>query len=61
MHQELERARKNPFDRFPPRLSMEAYVDYVSESLQRVDPEKAKRQKMLEERIINAFVWMPCP
>lgn len=40
---------------------MEEYVEYVSECLQRADPEKVKRQKMLEERIVKAFVWMPVP
>jgi len=34
-------------------------MDYVSESLQRAHPEKVKRQKQMEERIVNAFVWRP--
>lgn len=61
MCQKMDKETRPPFDRFPPRLSMEEYVDYVSQSLQRADPEKVKRQKMLEERIVKAFVWMPVP
>ena len=59
MHQEIEKTRQNPFDLFPPRLSMEEYMDYVSECLQRADPEKVKLQKALEERIEKPFVWVP--
>lgn len=38
-----------------PRLDMDEYVAFLSESMSWVDPEKAARQKDLEERITVPF------
>lgn len=39
----------------PPHLSMDEYVEFVQASMQLVDPEKARRQKELEENIQVMF------
>jgi len=39
----------------PPRLTMEEYVEFVQASMLLVDPEKARRQKELEENIQAMF------
>lgn len=39
----------------PPRLSMDAYADFVEASLRECDPVMATRQKELEERIRTPF------
>jgi hypothetical protein len=40
---------------FPPRLTMEEYVEFVGASLLQCDPEKARLQKELEEDIKVMF------
>lgn len=39
----------------PPRLSMDAYADFVEASLREADPARVARQKELEERIRTPF------
>jgi hypothetical protein len=48
----LERQNKFPA---PPRLTMEEYVEFVRASMLLIDPEKARRQKELEENIQVMF------
>jgi len=45
----------------PPRLSMEQYIEFLGASMQLVDPEKARRQKELEENILVMFSLRPPP
>lgn len=45
---------KNPIP-LPPRLSMDEYVVFVEANARQCDPEKAKRQKELEENIQVMF------
>jgi len=44
-------------DRDPPplRLAMDEYVDFVAFTLGMVDPERARKQKQLEEQITVPF------
>ena len=39
----------------PPRLSMEAYLEFVEESFRRRNIKHARQQKELEERITEPF------
>jgi hypothetical protein len=39
----------------PPRLSMDAYLDFVEESFRTRDIKRAHQQKELEERITEPF------
>ena len=39
----------------PPRLEMDAYADFVAQSLKQTDLKKAARQKAIEERIVTPF------
>ena len=39
----------------PPRLTMDEYADFVSETLRHGDPERIARQKEIEERIVLPF------
>jgi hypothetical protein len=48
----LERQNEFPV---PPRLTMEEYVEFVGASMLLIDPEKARRQKELEENIQVMF------
>ena len=45
----------------PPRLSMDAYVDFVDASFRNRDIAKALKQKALEERIEKRFSIPPRP
>lgn len=45
--------RENPL--FPPRLTMEEYARFIDWSIRQMDPEKARKQKELEERSIVRF------
>ena len=45
----------------PPRLSMDAYVDFVEESFRSRDSKQARRQKELEEHITKRFSYTPEP
>ena len=45
----------------PPRLSMDAYVDFVDASFLHRDVAKALKQKALEERIERRFSIPPPP
>ncbi len=40
---------------FPPRLSMDEYVDFIEASIRTTDPILAARQKDLEEQITERF------
>lgn len=44
-----------PWFKMPPRVNAADYLAFVSELLARADPEKAARQKNLEERIATPF------
>ena len=46
---------------YPPRLSMDAYVDFVDASFLHRDVAKALKQKALEERIERRFSIPPRP
>ena len=39
----------------PPRLTMDEYADFISETLRHSDPERMARQKKMEERVAVAF------
>lgn len=43
------------FASFPPRLGMDDYAAFVTASLAQTDPEKAARQKAIEEQILAPF------
>ena len=47
-----------PWFKMPPRVNTADYLAFVSELLARADPEKAARQKNLEERIATPFRLM---
>lgn len=40
---------------FPPRLSMDEYVDFIEASIRDTEPAAAARQKELEEQITERF------
>jgi hypothetical protein len=44
-----------------PRLTMDEYVEFVGASMLLIDPEKARRQKELEENIQVMFSLKPPP
>jgi hypothetical protein len=48
-------SRLTSHDPLPPRLSMDAYADFVEASLRDSNPVHAARQKALEERIRAPF------
>ncbi len=48
-----------PWFKTPPRLNAADYLAFVAELLARADPEKAARQKDLEERITMPFRIQP--
>jgi len=39
----------------PPRLTMDEYADWIEHPPIRIDPEMARKQKDLEERITHRF------
>jgi hypothetical protein len=39
----------------PPRLSMDAYIDYLETAFPMQDPEQVRRQKEIEEQIDKPF------
>ncbi len=45
----------------PPRLSMDAYLDFVEESFRRRNIQRAHQQKELEERITEPFNLAEAP
>ena len=53
--------RKPSAAAWPPRLSMNAYADFVERPLFGARREMAERQKRLEERIATPFRFPPEP
>jgi len=48
---------------FPPRLTMEEYVEFVGASLLQCDPEKARLQKAIEKdiKVMFSFQYSTIP
>ncbi len=43
----------------PPRLTMDEYVKFLTELQKTLDPQKARRQKQMQERIVHPFAFCP--